>query len=73
MGTRSLSQISKTYTQETVQKGSIQLGQINQPSSCKVQINTQPCHSRNTIFPYLWQRPQPTITRTSRTDAMIPR
>ena len=31
-------------------KGSIKLGQIHKSSSHKLQSNTKPCHSRNTIF-----------------------
>ena len=54
-------------------KESIKLGQIHQSHSHKLQSNTQPCHSRNAIFPYLWKRPQPTTTPTSRTNVMIPR
>ena len=71
--TRSLPQVSKTCTQETLWKGSIKLGQMHLSSAHKLQSNTQPCHSRNTTFPHLWERPKPTITRTSGTDTMIPR
>ena len=34
--------------------------------------NTQCCHSRNTIFSCLWQRPKPTTTSTSGTNAAFP-
>ena len=70
---RSLSQVSETYTQETLPKVSIKFGQIHQSSSHQLQSDTHPCHSRNTIFSCLWQRSKPTITPTSETNTMIPR
>ena len=69
----SLSQVFLIHPQETVQKGSIILGQIYKPSSSKLQSYTKPCHSRNTIFSSLWRTPNPALTPTSGTDAIIPR
>ena len=48
--TRSLSQVSKTYTQETLWKGSIKLGQIHQSSSCKLHSNTQHATAETPFF-----------------------
>ena len=45
--------------------------QIHKSSSHKLQSNTKPCHSRNTILSCLWKRHQPAITPTSRTYATI--
>ena len=39
-------------------KRSIKLGQISQPSTCKLQDHTQPSYCRVTILFSLWQRPQ---------------
>ena len=70
-------EVVQKYLKPTLKKlcktGSIKVGQIYQPSSHKLQVNTQLCHSRNAIFPHLWQKPKPTITPTSRTNAMIPK
>ena len=47
---RSLPQIPQTHPEEAMWKGSIKLRQIHKPSSCKLQSDTKPCHSWNTIF-----------------------
>ena len=54
-------------------KGSIKLGQIHKPSSHKLQSNSKPCHSRNTIFLVYGRDSNPALTPMSGTDAMIPR
>ena len=47
---RSLSQIPQTHPEEAMQKRSIKLGQVHKLSSHKLQSDTKPCHSWNTIF-----------------------
>ena len=52
-------------------KGPIQLGYIHQSSSCQLQSNTKPSHSRNPILPSLWKSSKFTPASASRANAMI--
>ena len=49
-------QISQTHPEETMWKGPIKMGQLYKSHSRQPQIDTKPCHSRNTILLSLWER-----------------
>ena len=53
---RSLSQMPKTHPEVAMQKQSFKLGQVHKPSSGKLQSDTKPCHSWNTIFFLVYRR-----------------